>query len=128
MCVYCILNFYPFDISHFNYGSKMTFTVFLYFISYLCRVPSYIFYQSLNRILGNISASRIIILVEQHVLIRKLIVCLPPVVTAVNTTITTERGWDKNVELRCDVDGKISKYNFSLELNILQFFTRKLRR
>jgi len=45
--------------------------VFLYFIFYLFRVLSYIFHQSLKRILGNISASRIIILIKQHVLIRK---------------------------------------------------------
>jgi hypothetical protein len=49
---------------------------------------------------------------------------LPPVVTAVNTTITTGRGWGKYVKLRCVVDGKISKFNFSFELNILRLFTR----
>jgi len=48
----------------------MTFTVFLYFISYLFRVSSYIFHQSLKRILGSISASRIITLIKQYVLIR----------------------------------------------------------
>ena len=49
---------------------------------------------------------------------------LPPVVTAVDRTITTGRGWGKYVKLRCVVDGKISKFNFSLELNILRLFTR----
>jgi hypothetical protein len=48
----------------------------------------------------------------------------PPIVTAVNTTITTGRGLNKYVELRCVVDGKISKYIFSFEMNILLLFTR----
>ena len=44
----------------------------------------------------------------------------PPVVTSVNTTITTGRGWGKHVKLRCVVDGKIFKNFVFLELNILR--------